>query len=152
MSLPKGNSYLATTARVRYSLFFFHFLDAVFRPCFRHLPSGFSVSKFAVHFFFFRFLLGIALSSHYGLHTGKEGADRKGVSLRGLAPFLGQIMHELQLKNFRSTTCLDGSDTMPSGTSQAAKRRRTSAEGELQNGKSNKVLDICSKVMHYLAG
>jgi len=38
-----------------------------------------------------RFLLGTALSTHYGLHTRKEGADRKGVTLRGFAPFPGHF-------------------------------------------------------------
>lgn len=54
----------------------------------------FSKGLFSIKIFsavFFRLLLGIALSSYYGLHTGKEGADRKGVLLRGLAPFLGHF-------------------------------------------------------------
>lgn len=89
-----------------------------------------------------RFLLGIALTTHFGLHIREEGADRKGVRLRGFAPFLGDFsdlmkLHELQMKNFYSTTYLDVSDTMSSGMSYAAKMRRTSAERELQNAKSN---------------
>lgn len=90
---------------------------------------------------FCRFLLGIALSIHYELHTRKEGADRKGVTLRGFATFLGNFsdlmkLHELQMKNFHSTEYLDVSNTMPSDMTYAVKMRK-SAEKELQNGKSN---------------
>lgn len=46
-------------------------------------------------------------------------------------------LHELQMKNFHSTKYLDVNGTTPSGMSYAAKMRRTSAERELQNGKSS---------------
>lgn len=89
-----------------------------------------------------RFLLGIALSTYYKLHTRQERADRKGVTLGGFAPFLDHFsdlmkLHELQMNNFHSTEYLDVSNTMPSDMTNAAKMRRTSAEKELENGKSN---------------
>lgn len=46
-------------------------------------------------------------------------------------------LHELQTNNFHSTEYLDVSNTMPSDMTNAAKMRRTSAEKELENGKSN---------------
>lgn len=86
--------------------------------------------------------LRIALSPYYELHTRKEGADRKGVTLGGFVPFLSHFsdlmkLHELQMNNFHSTEYLDVSNTMPSDMTYAAKMKITSAEKELENGKSN---------------
>lgn len=86
--------------------------------------------------------LRIALSPYYELHTRKEGADRKGVTLGGFVPFLSYFsdlmkLHELQMNNFHSTEYLDVSNTMPSDMTYAAKMKITSAEKELENGKSN---------------
>lgn len=101
--LPKGLSYLATT-RVFNNLFLStsSFLSFLFQMAlwYQNLQQS-----------FYRFLLGIALSIHYELHTRKEGADRKGVTLRGFATFLGHFsdlmkLHELQMKNIHSTEYL----------------------------------------------
>lgn len=48
----------------------------------------------------YRFLLGIALSTYYELHTRKEGANRKGVTLGRIPPFLGHFSDLMKLHEF----------------------------------------------------
>lgn len=137
--LPKGFSYLDIT-RVFNNLFLMfprcHF-QTILQTSSKWLFDIKICSRVSC-----RLPLGIALSTYYKLHTRKERAYRKAVTLGGFAPFLGNFsdlmkLHELQMNNFHSTEYLDVSNTMPGDMTNATKMRRTSAEKELENGKSN---------------
>lgn len=101
-----------------------------------------------------RFLLGTALSTHYGLHTRKEGADSKGVTLRGFAPFLGHfsdLMKLHELKNFYSTKYLDVSSTMPSGIELCSKDEKNISRKRTSEWEKSCSPVSVNKLIHYLA-